>query len=81
MFVDQCEKCKKMFVRDSPAPTVGLKISGTTCPAYRTDGRKCRGKLRDFVLDWEDSLPDDDLTISDAHSMKADLRLVIIKFK
>ena len=80
MFVDQCEKCKKMFVRDSPAPTVGLKLSGTDCPAYRPDGRKCRGKLRDFVLDWEDSLPDDDLTISDTHSMKADLRFVIFKF-
>jgi hypothetical protein len=29
MFVDQCDKCQKMFVRDSPAPTVGQKYTGT----------------------------------------------------
>eukprot|EP00088_Acartia_fossae_P035025 TRINITY_DN3602_c0_g1_i2.p1 TRINITY_DN3602_c0_g1~~TRINITY_DN3602_c0_g1_i2.p1 ORF type:complete len:556 (-),score=130.90 TRINITY_DN3602_c0_g1_i2:286-1953(-) len=77
MFVDQCDKCKKMIVRDSPAPTVGQKITGSDCPAYKDNGRKCRGKLRDFVLDWEDNLPDDDLTISDTHAMKADLSIVM----
>lgn len=77
MFVDECDKCKKMFVRDSPAPTVGQKYTGSDCPAYKENGRKCRGKLKDFVLDWEASLPDDDLTISDTHSMKADLSIVM----
>jgi len=77
MFADQCDKCKKMVVRDSPAPTVGQKYSGQDCPAYRQDGRKCRGKMRDFVLDWEDNLPDDDLTISDTHAMMADLSIVM----
>jgi len=77
MFVDECDKCKKMFVRDSPAPTVGQKYTGCDCPAYKENGRKCRGKLKDFVLDWEASLPDDDLTISDTHCMKADLSIVM----
>jgi len=77
MFVDECDKCKKMFVRDSPAPTVGQKYTGSDCPAYKENGRKCRGKLKDFVLDWEASLPDDDLTISDTHCMKADLSIVM----
>lgn len=77
MFVDQCDKCKKMLVRDSPAPTVGQKNSGVDCPAHKDNGRKCRGKLKDFVLDWEDNLPDDDLTISDTHSMMADLSIVM----
>jgi len=77
MFVDQCDKCKKMIVRGSPAPTVGQKYSGEGCPASKDNGRKCRGKLRDFVLDWEDNLPDDDLTISDTHSMQADLSIVM----
>lgn len=77
MFVDQCDKCKKMFVRDSPAPTVGQKYTGADCPAYKENGRKCRGKIIDFVLDWEADLPDDDLTISDTHSMKADLSIVM----
>jgi len=77
MFVDQCDKCKKMIVRDSPSPTVGQKYTGAGCPASKDNGRKCRGKLRDFVLDWEDNLPDDDLTISDTHSMQADLSIVM----
>jgi len=77
MFADQCDKCKQMVVRDSPAPTVGEKYTGQDCPAYRTDGRKCRGKLRDFVLDWEANLPDADLTLSDTHSMMADLSIVM----
>ena len=30
-FVDQCDMCRKMFVRDSPAPTVGQKLVGGDC--------------------------------------------------
>jgi len=77
MFVDQCDKCHKMFVRDSPAPTVGQKYVGGDCPATRHNGRNCRGKLRDFVLDWEAELPDSDLSLSDTHSMMADLSIVM----
>jgi hypothetical protein len=39
MFVDQCDKCQKMFVRDSPAPTVGQKYTGTVGTEYRDRGR------------------------------------------
>ena len=39
--------------------------------------RPCRGKLRDFVLDWEDELPDDDLTLSLSHSTLSELSIVI----
>ena len=68
--------CRKMFVRDSPAPTVGQKLVGGDCQvrsdaygevvhcfvvisvqATKSNGRNCRGKLRDFVLDWEAELP------------------------
>ena len=31
----------------------------------------------DFVLDWEDELPDDDLTLSHSHSMLSELSIVI----
>ena len=77
MFVDQCDKCHKMFVRDSPAPTVGQKYLGGDCPATRYNGRNCRGRLKDFVLDWEADLPDADLTLSDSYSMMADLSIVM----
>merc|ERR1719495_249762 len=45
--------------------------------ATRSNGRNCRGKLKDFVLDWEDELPDHDLTLSDSHSVMADLSIVM----
>ena len=77
MFLDQCDKCKKMFVRSCPAPTVGQKYVGSDCPATRHNGRNCRGKLKDFVLDWEHELPDSDLTLSDSHSVLADLSIVM----
>merc|ERR1712013_431460 len=77
MFVDQCDMCRKMFVRDSPAPTVGQKIVGGDCQATESNGRNCRGKLRDFVLDWEAELPQEDLDMSDTHSMQADLSIVL----
>jgi len=77
MFLDQCDKCHKMFVRDSPAPTVGQKYVGGDCPATRNNGRNCRGRLKDFVLDWEAELPDSDLSLSDTHSMMADLSIVM----
>jgi hypothetical protein len=49
-------------------------LAGGDCPAYKGGGRKCRGKLKDFVLDWEAALPEEDLEISDAQSKMADLR-------
>jgi len=77
MFLDQCDKCKRMFVRHSPAPTVGQKFVGTDCPSVRSNGRNCRGKLKDFVLDWEHELPETDLSLSDSHSVLADLSIVM----
>ncbi|KAM7024654.1 NAD-dependent protein deacylase sirtuin-6 isoform 2-T2 [Acridotheres tristis] len=39
---------------------------------------KCgKGKLRDTILDWEDSLPDRDLTLADEACRKADLSVTL----
>ena len=75
MFVDECAVCKKMFVRSGASSTVGRKMSNESCKAQNVK-RPCRGKLRDFVLDWEDELPDDDCDLSHAHSMFSELRLL-----
>jgi len=77
MFVDLCDKCLMMFVRDSAASTVGQISLGAKCINKRDGGRACRGKLHDFVLDWEHALPDDDLQLSESHSMMADLSIVL----
>ena len=86
MFVDACKTCRRMFVRSSPAPTVGQKLVGKSCPSTRVDDKvnkknskrgSCRGKLIDFVLDWEDELPETDLILSDGHSTLSELSIVI----
>ncbi|TRY62671.1 hypothetical protein TCAL_10814 [Tigriopus californicus] len=78
MFVDQCTVCQRQFVRAQPAATVGQKVDASrSCPAPRPNGRRCRGKLADFVLDWEAELPEHDLDLSLAHSTLAHLSIVM----
>ena len=67
------------YYRSSASETVGLKVSTNPCP-FTTSAKRsrpCRGRLADFVLDWEDNLPDDDLDLADAHSCLADLSIVL----
>eukprot|EP00095_Tigriopus_kingsejongensis_P006045 snap_masked-scaffold651_size119386-processed-gene-0.22 protein:Tk06045 transcript:snap_masked-scaffold651_size119386-processed-gene-0.22-mRNA-1 annotation:"mono-adp-ribosyltransferase sirtuin-6" len=77
MFVDQCSVCQRQFVRSGAAPTVGQKVSTRACPAVKANGRACRGRLADFVLDWEAELPERDLDLALAHSTLATLSLVL----
>lgn len=77
MFVDKCNLCQRQFVRSSAATTVGQKSEGKACPAKRGNGRRCRGKLHDNILDWEDGLPDADLDLAISHSCVADLSLCL----
>ncbi|KAM9265668.1 NAD-dependent protein deacylase sirtuin-6 isoform 3-T3 [Morus bassanus] len=66
MFVEECVKCGKQYVRDTVVGSMGLKPTGRLCSVTKARGlRACRGKLRDTILDWEDSLPDRDLTLAD----------------
>ncbi|MPC31547.1 NAD-dependent protein deacetylase Sirt6 [Portunus trituberculatus] len=77
MFVDKCNLCQRQFVRSSAATTVGQKSEGKACPGKRGNGRRCRGKLHDNILDWEDGLPDADLDLAISHSCVADLSLCL----
>lgn len=58
----------RQFVRSSAATTVGQKSEGKACPGKRGNGRRCRGKLHDNILDWEDGLPDADLDLAISHA-------------
>lgn len=58
----------RQFVRGSAATTVGQKSEGKICPGRRANGRRCRGRLHDNILDWEDGLPDADLDLAITHA-------------
>uniref|UniRef100_A0A672SIZ6 NAD-dependent protein deacylase sirtuin-6 n=1 Tax=Sinocyclocheilus grahami TaxID=75366 RepID=A0A672SIZ6_SINGR len=78
MFVEECEKCGKQYVRDTVIGVMGLKPTGRYCDVTRSRGlRSCRGKLISTILDWEDSLPDRDLSRADEACRRADLALTL----
>ncbi|MCL4133175.1 UNVERIFIED_CONTAM: hypothetical protein GTU68_027776, partial [Idotea baltica] len=77
LYTDKCGTCQRQYVRQEAAATVGLKSRGVSCPGRKVNGRRCRGKLQDTILDWEDSLPDTDLDMADMHSCSADLSLCL----
>jgi mono-ADP-ribosyltransferase sirtuin 6 len=76
MFIEQCNFCDSQFVRSSPTSTVGKKCLEVNCKRILR-GRPCRGKLCDTILDWEHSLPEKDLEMSDYHSSVADLNICL----
>ncbi|XP_049603842.1 NAD-dependent protein deacylase sirtuin-6 [Syngnathus scovelli] len=78
MFVEECEKCCRQFVREKVIGVMGLKPTGRYCDVVRSRGlRACRGKLISTILDWEDALPDRDLNKADDASRQADLALTL----
>lgn len=77
MFIDECNVCKRQFVRSCPVESVGKKCSGIPCASEHITGRPCRGRLYDGVLDWEHSLPDNDLLMAEWHSSIADLSICL----
>ncbi|XP_069353538.1 NAD-dependent protein deacylase sirtuin-6 isoform X6 [Eulemur rufifrons] len=78
MFVEECVKCKRQYVRDTVVGSMGLKATGRLCSVAKARGlRACRGELRDTILDWEDALPDRDLALADEASRNADLSITL----
>nr|KAF6482039.1 sirtuin 6 [Molossus molossus] len=78
MFVEECVKCKMQYVRDTVVGSMGLKATGRLCTMAKARGlRACRGELRDTILDWEDALPERDLTLADEASRIADLSVTL----
>ena len=75
-FVDECTNCHKRFIRTRPSSTMGCKPTGDPCPR-ETLRRPCRGHLTDTILDWEQNLPEKELSLSDKHSRDADLAICL----
>ncbi|XP_013782997.1 NAD-dependent protein deacetylase Sirt6-like [Limulus polyphemus] len=77
MFLDKCKQCQRLFIRSQASVSVGQKCTDQPCPLRKTNGRVCRGKLYDTILDWEDELPEEDLELADVHSRVADLSICL----
>lgn len=78
MFIEECEKCGRQYVRETVIGVMGLKPTGRYCDFVRSRGlRACRGRLISTILDWEDALPDKALNKADAASRHADLALTL----
>lgn len=69
-YLDECNLCLSRFIRNSPSPTMALKVSNIPCPRKE---RPCRGFLRDTVLDWEHELPASELEPAEKHVRKSEL--------
>lgn len=51
---------------------VGFKRTGRKCTMPG-----CKGRLKDFILDWEDALPEDELVASEEAASSADLAICL----
>ncbi|QDZ23770.1 Sir2-like protein [Chloropicon primus] len=72
-FLEKCHRCKATYRRDFEMLTAGFKFTGRRCTK-----RGCRGKLKDFVLDWDDALPEDDLAKAEEYARsKTDVALCL----
>ncbi|XP_046401195.1 NAD-dependent protein deacetylase Sirt6 isoform X2 [Ischnura elegans] len=78
MFIDECDRCDRQFVRSNATKSVGQKNHGIICPmASSGHKRPCRGHLCDTILDWEAHLPEKDLKLAEYHSGIADLSIAL----
>jgi mono-ADP-ribosyltransferase sirtuin 6 len=72
-YLNECNVCLRRFIRNSPSPTMTLKVSSNPCPSKKSKTRSCQGFLRDTILDWEDELPINELTFAERNIAASDL--------
>jgi NAD+-dependent protein deacetylase sirtuin 6 len=75
VFVERCERCNRQYFRDHPLQSVGRKPTGKQCEG--SSNRPCRGRLRDFLLDWEDELPEPEFGLAYKFATAADLSICL----
>ncbi|XP_020264390.1 NAD-dependent protein deacetylase SRT1 [Asparagus officinalis] len=71
-FMETCPSCGAEYLRDFEIETIGMKETSRRC-----SGLKCRARLKDTVLDWEDALPRKEMDPAEEHCKKADVVLCL----
>lgn len=72
IFMEICEKCQARYVREHDVGGMGFNYTGNKC-----DKAICKGKLRDFAVDWDTALPEDIFAKANEEMKKADLVLCL----
>lgn len=73
-YLDQCTHCKSRFIRSTPSPTMGQKVSSNQCPRKT---KPCPGLTRDTICDWDQDLPKDELRLANRLSRQSDLSICL----
>lgn len=72
MFIQKCNTCNTKYINSKCVNTIGLKPTGNKCTKVKAKGN-CRGVLLDTILDWDDALPQEDMSKSELNCKQADL--------
>ena len=72
LFTERCEKCGFEYFRDFDVGTINFQKTGRSCNRGR-----CKGNLRDTLLDWESPLPEKDWERAQEECQKSDLCLCL----
>lgn len=75
VFLEECSKCRHRVYRDFQIGTVGYKKSKRICSQMSQNCIPCRGKFHDVLLDWDDHLPEPDLSNAEKNSSESDLAI------
>uniref|UniRef100_A0A0B6ZQJ5 protein acetyllysine N-acetyltransferase n=1 Tax=Arion vulgaris TaxID=1028688 RepID=A0A0B6ZQJ5_9EUPU len=76
MFIEECNKCGYQYIKKYCVPTMARNMTGGSCTQIKSRGT-CRGKLIDTILDWENSLPEQDLNTAVEQCKKSDLTICL----
>ncbi|KAK4275309.1 hypothetical protein QN277_018415 [Acacia crassicarpa] len=71
-FMETCPSCGAEYFRDFEVETIGMKETLRRC-----SNAKCRKRLKDTVLDWEDALPPKEMGPAEKHCREADIVLCL----
>ncbi|CAD5220839.1 unnamed protein product [Bursaphelenchus xylophilus] len=77
VFQKRCNRCNRIEFNNSPLKSVGRKPIGQRCLDVPKPRNRCTGEFCDFLLDWDDELPEPDYTRALKVANSADLVLCL----
>lgn len=73
-YLDECTKCRSRFIRAKASESMRLQKSAIKCPRGQ---ELCKGYLRDTILDWESSIPYNELRVATKESKRNKLHICL----